>query len=676
MPQMIFVDEESEGEEGIALFRQRQPPQDSLHWQMLNHQPGDGLLTDQVSLLRSFGNDLGRIDADLSETVNHDTRDWHYNLVLATWSCIFGYCEALATHKDPLRRFDLFPVPIDALRRLVQEEFVPLIKSAVEMLPDATVRSTITKTNDNILSIQRVQNQHRERVQGISNAIWQNTLPKANIKDELHANSVYICLRGKAVDKKSLDCFGAAVTTIAALLILGNDSQQEEYRVQSYLTLSEDHAYERHEVVSKVVDNQHDNVSIVTGTCEVAIPGTTNLAKSKRGREISFTLENNNDAGDDKPNQRIVPENSWLYMAKNPVVCKTLPMALVAIVGNMNPTIEMPSSANKPILASGQLYDMKRDLLWILYDRGHMKEFPFGILELGDCEEHRETSRGKEEIELSSLDFIPQYQQKSSSSYNPPITITRNEQLLLEAIQINRSVFQEGQVYPYFYAAHFHKNAGKELGHEEEYRLVEAMHLYSRAAYVASRYPYHIGCMQLNKHMTSAAVLISDDMMTVEEESNGRNNRKKVPRSWHYTANAVAFGTWLVGFYDSLLYWEETSGENTNFVEILNLSHKCFLGKMFVLLAQEVRIQVLAKILEQAEDPSGSDAPEPLIRCVAHGSLSYFGSLRSKRLSTKGLLWAALCKTKVSVPEIAMVISTDGESCDTRSGHRTKRLRR
>jgi hypothetical protein len=661
MPRVVFDDETINYS---TVSSRRRHPQESLHWQQLNHQPGDRLLADRSAVLEAF-----------QETINVccDAKHDDKNKIIAVWSCLLGYSEALATHKDEQRRFDVYPVPYDALMRLIDDEFVPLMKDA------ASVVGT-----PNIQSAQQLQEYHRRQVQALSNAIWQQALPKPNVRDEVHANSVYVCLRGKNIDKKSLDCFGAAVTTVAGLqcCLDGVDNNSDDFEAQSFLTLSEDHAYEHHHVVSKRTGER-----LRTGTCEVAIPGTTKLAKSKRGREIVHTLENESTASSSSSSttastkrrrRPITPENSWLYMASNPVICTTTGMTLVAIVGNMNPNIDtnnqQSSSTNhRPALCSAQLHDLKRDLLWMLYDGGHMKRFPFGMMELGDCEEHRESNRGNELIPLSSLGFIA----TEESNTEGALEVTRNEQLFLEAMHINRVQYNEAQVYPYFYAGHFHKDAGKKLDRENEFRLVEAMYLYSRAAYVASRYPYHTGCIQLNKHMSTAAMLISQDMLTcddnVQPKDNPSSKAKHYPRVWYYNTNAVAFGTWLIGFFDSLFFWEETSGESVHFVEILHPSHKHSMGRLLSLLSQDIRNQVLEKVSVQSSQSDPKPEEHPLIQCTSHRSLSYFGPVRSKRLSKGGLIWTALTKAKVSIPEMAFVIPTNDEEGEGEPGSRTSR---
>ncbi|KAL3905190.1 MAG: hypothetical protein SGILL_009777 [Bacillariaceae sp.] len=265
-------------------------PQQSLHWQSLVHREGDLLLRDRNELLEIFQEDLERIESSVREDEEYTKR------ILAIWSCILGYCEALSTNKDASKRYDIFPIPISAVKRLVKDEFVPILESAVQPID---IKAPCT-------SLTQAQDRHRQRVQAISNIIWQQTLPKTNVRDELHANSVYTVIRGKEIDMKSLDCFGAAVSTIAGLQFLHGDDYN--FYAKSFLTLSEDHAYERHQIFK--VDVEHPDPpppQVQEGTCEVAIPGSTNLAKSKRGRDISFALENDGK----KCKYPFDPETAW-----------------------------------------------------------------------------------------------------------------------------------------------------------------------------------------------------------------------------------------------------------------------------------------------------------------------------------------------------------------------------
>jgi hypothetical protein len=234
-----------------------------------------------------------------------------------------------------------------------------------------------------------------------------------------------------------------------------------------------------------------------------------------------------------------------------------------------------------------------------------------------------------------------------------------NEKLYLDAVQINKALYNEAQVYPYFLAGHYHKDAGNE-GPDSEYRLVHSMRYYAEAARVASKYCYEgVDSLQLNKHMTSTAMLIAEDILRPKYRCEAM---KEIPRHWCRRENVVVLGTWLLGFFDSLLTWEERSNDK-KFVEILAPTHKHGIGKLFQMLKQDVRQEVVSKVLDGVED-SGENTNLP--QCFVH--------IRSKRLSPGSPLLTALRKTSVSVGEmeLAMICSDDRDGGDRRS----KRVRR
>jgi len=164
---------------------------------------------------RDDGDDGGDDDDD-----DGTTRERRYYRTLAEWSCIVGYCEALLTHPDPSRRHPAFPLPLHRLRRLVDEEFVPLLDAARSRVVDAA-------------DVDAGGGGGRT-VRAVSDAIWGRARSKStSIRDEHHANGLYACLRGD-VDGRSLDCFGAALLVVIGMNVLGFRG--------STLTLSEDHA--------------------------------------------------------------------------------------------------------------------------------------------------------------------------------------------------------------------------------------------------------------------------------------------------------------------------------------------------------------------------------------------------------------------------------------------------
>jgi len=589
-------------------------PKDSLHWKRIHNNGASKLLlmlNDHEELLQHFQRDVDIMTKSGNNKENYQT--------IALWSCIVGYCEALTTHKDATRRYNIFPIPLDSIQRLVNDEFIPIINQAQD-----TVKNTkSTTTSDKEESI------HRQTIRAVSNAIWKKAQNKnSNMQDELHANTVYTCLCGD-VDKKSIDCFGAALLSVVGMNILGFNSS---------LTLSEDHAYETH------VDSTDstDGIPSQRSTSEVAIPGNTKAAQSKRGKDIFSSFE-------ELKCDNITPETSWLYMHGNAVICDTPHMALAALIGNLNCDIDkqkVGGDGTKPHIVSKPLYKIKRDMLWILHE--YMSTFPFALMELAEAEEHLSSERGMELIDATEL-------LKSKGTTE----ILRNEELFLQAIHISQTRYKDKQVYPYLYAAHYHRDAGRD-DQDEEYRLVESLRLYYEAARVASTYRYDTkDCIQLMKHFTTVSSLIVKDILLLQCDE----GTTKAPRQWHKEDNLVAAATWLIGLLDSLLLWEEN--EHKQFVEVLNMQHKHSFSKLCNLLPMKARAEAITKIHSQEEQSSVALA-------ITEEELLYFRSPRSKRLASGSLLLLALGKEKVVTRELEMALpSVDNEG--TRS--RRKRAR-
>lgn len=373
------------------------PPHESQHWLNLPEAQESYIYLDSLEETKQ----RFRLDLNNGQDPQFDP--------VAQWSCLLGYCEALATHKQD--RYSFFPIPYSALMRLVQTKFTP---PTVDLgLP------------------------HKTAAQVISNWVWGSVKSKANVKDELHANSLYTVLQPHG---KSVDCFGAALVTVTALRTIG--------RTNSALTLSEDHAYESHGITGS---GGYDC------TCEVAVPGNTKEQQAKRGRSIAETF---------RETSRLTPETSWLYMGKAPVVCNTNATILAAAIANINASITCTAAAetySRPLLI------LKRELLWILYDMDALKRFPFGLCELGWSEEHMTSTRGEEIVAVAGHNM------------------TKMESLYQEAIQCSKEHYYDLQVYPYCYLGYFHKDA------PEEYRATLALAAFAEAARVASTYQYEWG---------------------------------------------------------------------------------------------------------------------------------------------------------------------------------------
>jgi hypothetical protein len=602
------------------------PPGESAHRRRLGNDDDASPVRGHEELLRAFRKDIDYLE---SSDDDHDETRKKYR-ILAEWSCVVGYCEALSTHADASRRYSMFPLPLDPLRRLVEEEFVPLLDDAARS--DADPR---TRDDDDDATAGMRESVHRRTVRAVSNAIWGRAQNKnSSTLDELHANSLYSCLRGE-IDGKSLDCFGAALLVVVGMNMLGLRG--------SRLTLSEDHAYESHLDDDDDDDdgteeaNNRRKSSVKRATCEVAIPGNTKAARAKRGREISSTFD------ESKSGAVVSAETSWLYMAKNPVLCNTPCMVMAAMISNLNCDVgkhRPGSDGGKPLVVSRPLYRLKRDMLWILH--GCMTAFPFALMELGECEEHLSSQRGMEWVDASEL-----LQCEGT-------LVLRNEKLFLDAISISKSVYGDAQVYPYLYCGHYHRDAGRD---GQEYRLVEALRLYSDATRVASSYRYDAkDCLQLMKHFTTVASLISKDILLSPRDSGGIINDA---RPWIKDDNAIAAATWLLGFFDSLMLWEER--EQNTFVEILDVRHKHSLGKLIQHFSVDIRLAAIEKIQSHEELGNNSLA-------VTEDRLMHFRNPRSNRLAKDSLLVRALSKGKVVVRELEMALPSisEGRSCRKR----------
>lgn len=517
-----------------------QSPMESPHWKSLEHKEADRLLLNLADLKAAFSSDV----TSSSGIIDHSR--------LALWSCVFGYCEALTTHKQPNSRYNIYPIPLDALARLVSNEFKP-----------------------------EAADTHRETAQAVSNWIWGKVASKSNAKDELHANSLYVVLRGN-IDGKSIDCFGAALCTVIGLRQLGFH--------KSMLTLSEDHAYESHEEDDTSGSNSNRRMC----TCEVAVPGNTKIMKAKRGQETANTFEAN-------IKSKLTPETSWLYMGTAPVYCQTAPMILAAALGNLNSLIDHKGIRSE--VNSVPLMKMKQELLWILKDAGHLDMFPFALCELGYTEEHLTSPRGDERIEVLEL---------------TPDPVTGIEALYHQAIECSKAHYNDKQVYPYCYMGFFHKDGGK----DEEYRLAVAVKYFGKAAQVARQYSYEWGdSLQLVRTMTKLSEYICLEILSEEHGA------------WKEENNAVDCGKQLITFFDHLLCWEERCNER--FLPILQPDHKTGITKAWQLLSHSARTKVFDRAATTSRRLSGSlgtalQAPKLSITDL-HLSIVFEGKRQRKR---------------------------------------------
>lgn len=227
-----------------------------------------------------------------------------------------------------------------------QQIIEPLEQSHLPVIEFHTIQTLYNKFHAIIKSAVETSNNNgtkqyatRELVKRVSDVVW-NSLTRSYYKDRAHLQSLYSYLTGS-----KLDCFGVAFAVVAGCQALGfNDV---------HLALSEDHAW--------VVFGETG-----TETAEVTWHGKGN--EDKRGQEIG----------------KGVSARSWLYVNNKPVIC-TRAMEVAALVSAINPSLNATHDAFEVAL-------LQQELLWLLYDLGHLAKYPMAIGNLGDLEEISATS--------------------------------------------------------------------------------------------------------------------------------------------------------------------------------------------------------------------------------------------------------------------------------------------
>ena len=83
-------------------------PFESDHWKKLGVQEGDGMIENVDELKKRFQSDItnkndnkgeGERIITIDDNNNNNSSNIDEGKVLALWSCIVGYCEAISTHK-------------------------------------------------------------------------------------------------------------------------------------------------------------------------------------------------------------------------------------------------------------------------------------------------------------------------------------------------------------------------------------------------------------------------------------------------------------------------------------------------------------------------------------------------------------------------------------------------
>ncbi|XP_065207201.1 menin isoform X2 [Planococcus citri] len=295
----------------------------------------------------------------------------------------------------------------------------------------------------------------RELVKRVSDVIW-NSLTRSYYKDRAHLQSLYSYLTGS-----KLDCFGVAFAVVAGCQVLGFSDV--------HLALSEDHAW--------VIFGEDS-----TETAEVTWHGN----EDKRGQSV--------DAG--------VASKCWLYLNGCPVRCNRY-MEVAALVSAINPSLNVNSDAIEVAL-------LQQELLWLLYDMGHLSKYPMAIGNLGDLEE-----------------------------INPSPGRPACSSLFQEAILAARLYYKNMHVYPYTYqGGYFYRH--------NMYK--EAFESWANASDVLKQYNYTRDDEEIYKEVMEIANELIPHIMKVVSGLSAKSILKDPECFAH-----------LLRFYDGICQWEEGS---------------------------------------------------------------------------------------------------------------------
>lgn len=350
----------------------------------------------------------------------------------------------------------------------------------------APIEKLLVKTDSKFAS--------REIIKKVSDIIW-NSLLRSSYKDRAHLQSLYSYLCGN-----KLDCFGVAFAVVAGCQMLG-------FR-DVHLAISEDHVW--------VVFGK-------TGEETIEVTWHGKGAEDKRGQSVAPGVES----------------QTWLYVAGHPVVCNRY-MEVAAIVSAINPSLTATS-------ACLEVADLQQQLLWQLYDMGHLKKYPMALGCLGELEE-----------------------------VSPTAGRRNCEDLYNESVRSAQIYYKNHHVYPYTYQGGFYYRRNK-------YR--EAFASWADSSDVIRLYNYSRDDEEIYKEFLDIANELIPQVMKLE--SSGHSARS-ILRDSHCFAN-------LLRFYDGICMWEE--GSQT---PILHIGWAKPLVATIAKFDHDIRSQVVIRCSEQS----------------------------------------------------------------------------
>ncbi|WAR19174.1 MEN1-like protein [Mya arenaria] len=221
----------------------------------------------------------------------------------------------------------------------------------------------------------------------------------------------------------------------------------------------------------------------------------------------SFLTGKGNEDKRGQPINEAVSEKRWLYLNGHPVVCD-LEMEVAAMVSAINPFITVS-------IDSVEMGSLQQELLWLLYDMGHLAKYPMALGNLADLEEICETP-----------------------GRPPPVS------LFNEGVESAVHFYDNQHIYPYTYLAGHLYRMGK-------YR--EALESWAKASDVVKNYNYNREDEEIYKEFIEIANDWLPNVMKVVSNDNASRLRRST--LLHDTESYMNF----LRFYDGICQWEEDS---------------------------------------------------------------------------------------------------------------------
>lgn len=248
-------------------------------------------------------------------------------------------------------------------------------------------------------------------------------------------------------------------------------------------------------------------------------------SEDKRGQPVSSGIES----------------HSWLYLSGNPVVCDRY-MEVAALVSAINPQLNMSSMCQ-------EVEELQKQLLWLLYDLGHLKKYPMALGSLGELEE-------------------------AVATPDRPSC----EELFEEAVISAKHAYKNHHVYPYTYqGCYYHR--------KKNYRYAFAA--WANAGDVIRLYNYSRDDEEIYKEFIEIA---NDTIPQIMKQESSGHSAKSIIRDSQCFAN-------LLRFYDGICQWEEGS-----LTPILHIGWAKPLVSTISKFDYDIRSQVIINCIEDEEE--------------------------------------------------------------------------